>query len=400
MFGWELPPFNSGGLGVACDGLARALSHQQVDVTFVLPRRTDVKNSSLHVMFADEEHISVEAIQSLLSPYMTSSQYKTLRDEVRVDSVYGKTLYDEVIRYGMKAQKLARKLDFDIIHAHEWLSFAAGLAAKRVSGKPLVVHVHATEFDRSGWQGVNPQVYNLEKEAFEQADCIIAVSQYTKNIIVDHYGIRADKIFVVHNGITPEEAQGPSNEPNILELKRKGNKMVLFVGRLTLHKGPDFFLRAAQKVVQYIPNVIFVIAGSGEMEHQLINEVAALGIGDKVFFTGFLRGDELKRLYKSADLCVFPSISEPFGLTTLESLINGTPVLVSKQSGVSEILSHTLKADFWDVDDIVDKILAVLQYGPLMESLSKNGNREANGITWKKAAEKCIAVYKRMMSHL
>lgn len=400
MFGWELPPYNSGGLGVACEGLARALRSSGAHITFVLPRRADVDDKSLEVMFANDKEITVETVNALLAPYMTSSQYQKLLETEGV-SLYGSSLFEEVVRYGLAAQRIAKRVDFDIIHAHEWLSFAAGLAAKRVSGKPLVLHVHATEFDRSGFQGVNQQVYDLERKAFEKADSIIAVSQYTKSIIVEHYSIDPDKIFVVYNGISEEEIGQAERMPKSDSLKPvPGSKMVLFVGRLTLHKGPDYFLQAAKKVAELYPNVVFMIAGSGEMEHQLIEESAKLGIADKVFFTGFLRGEELRKLYKASDLCVFPSISEPFGLTTLESLINGTPVLVSKQSGVSEILSHTLKADFWDIDDMTDKILAVLQYGSLMENLSCNGHREAKDKTWGRAAQKCLSVYKRLANHL
>jgi len=396
MFGWEFPPYNSGGLGVACSGLTKSLLTHDLAITFVLPKKMDLVSDSTRIIFADNDPITVQYVDSLLHPYITSSEYFRMRHSAI--GGYGDSLFDEVYRYAMNARKIVEQEKFDIIHAHEWLSFPAGIEAKKLSGKPLIMHVHATEFDRSGGN-MNPVVFGIEKEGLEKADEIVAVSEYTKRIITQQYGINPDKISVVHNGVAPfDDNTNPALEKpfNLPALKQSGNKIVLFVGRLTLQKGPDYFIKAAKKVLEFEPHTYFIIAGSGDMERQLMEETAQLGISDKVFFTGFLRGEDLKIVYRAADLFVLSSVSEPFGITTLESMINGTPVLISKQSGVSEALDHVLKVDFWDVDEMAHKIISVLRYRPLMDNLAANGYSEAQRFTWNQAAEKCIKIYDRL----
>jgi len=396
MFGWEFPPFNSGGLGVACYGLAKALTNQNVEITFVLPKKLDINVNFLKVIFADIDKIKVKDVDALLYPYITSGQYLKDRAYLKKAS-YGNNLIEEVRRYARYAREIAKKEQFDIIHAHDWLSFLAGIEAKKVSGKPLIIHVHATEFDRTGGGNVNSEVYEIEKEGMEKADKVVAISNYIKNIAIANYGIDLSKIAVVHNGIDAKDYVYHGNyNSGLHEFKKLGFKIVLFVGRLTLQKGPDYFLRAARKVLDYNKKVIFVISGSGDMERQVIEEAASLGISDKVLFVGFTRGEELKYLYHVADLFVMPSVSEPFGLTTLESLVNRTPVLISKQSGVSEVISHALKVDFWDVDEMTNKILAVAKYGSLKETLSVNGSLEVQKCTWDEAARKCIQIYQSL----
>ncbi|MFI5206007.1 MAG: glycosyltransferase family 4 protein, partial [Candidatus Paceibacterales bacterium] len=285
--------------------------------------------------------------------------------------------------------------DFDVIHAHDWLSFLAGIRAHRISGKPLVVQIHSTEFDRTGNTTGNYEVFTIEKNGMELADSVIAVSNFTKNVITDKYGISPNKVHVVHNGIAK-----PGHSPfenDVLELK-KHNRIVLFVGRLTLQKGPDYFLKAAKKVLEYESNVVFLMVGDGDMKEQLIREAVHAGISDKVIFTGFLRDSELKKIYKSADLFVMPSVSEPFGIAGLESAINGTPVLLSKQSGISEILTHALKVDFWDIDEMTNKILAVLQHPPLKHTLKKHTLMESHLHTWHKAAKKVKNIYNSVIN--
>ncbi|MEK7193602.1 MAG: glycosyltransferase family 4 protein [Patescibacteria group bacterium] len=394
MFGWEFPPHNSGGLGVACAGLARGLANRGIGITFVLPKKVGVSADFLKIIFADISGIKFREIDSLLSAYATSVSYREIRSRT-VSSIYGKGLFEEVMRYALRAYHLAKEEDFDLIHAHDWLSFGAGLAAKAASGKPLIVHVHATEFDRTGGMNINKRVYEIEKEGMEKADAVIAVSQFTKNIIVRHYGIDPNKINVVHNAVDIFEPGHFASE--LLELKRDGRKIVLFVGRITLQKGPDYFLQAAKKVLEYNSRVLFLVVGSGDMERQLIEQASSLGISDKVLFAGFLRDQELAKVYRVADLYVLPSVSEPFGITTLESLAHGTPVLISRQSGVAEVLSHALKVDFWDIDEMANKIVSVLAYAPLHACLRENGNTEVKKLSWGRSAEQCSGVYNEVM---
>lgn len=403
MFGWEFPPFNSGGLGVACENLAKSLANQGIKIIFVLPKKINCQPSFCKLVFADEPsaeesflRIKVKAVNSLLSPYLAPKSYQSLFRKDKEQSIYSPDLFGEVARYAEEAKGIALSETFDVIHAHDWLSFPAGLFAKEVSGKPLVVHIHATEFDRTGGSNVNHYIYKIEKEGLEKSDAVIAVSDFTKNKIVEHYGIKQEKIKVVHNAV---EQKAPClSKKDFFGLKKRGKKIVLFVGRITLQKGPDYFLKAAKKVLEHNPDVFFVIAGSGDMEIQIIETAAELGIADKVLFAGFLRGDDLAKIYQAADLYVLPSVSEPFGITPLESLAQGTPVLISKQSGVSEVLSHCLKVDFWNINEMADKILAVLKHKELHQQLQENGSQEVKKISWQDSARKCIKVYSEILN--
>jgi glycosyltransferase involved in cell wall biosynthesis len=311
----------------------------------------------------------------------------------------GPTLVDEVRRYGILAQALAKNESFDVIHAHDWLSYLAGIEAKRVSGKPLIVHVHATEFDRTGSGSVNQQVYDIERAGMQAADTVIAVSAYTKQVVIDRYGISPDKIEVVHNGIDFDDcAYAQASNELMQALRESGNRIVLFVGRITLQKGPDYFIELAKRVSDLRPNTVFVIVGSGDMQGQIAAQAAQAGIAHRVFFIGFLRGEELGKAYRAADVLVMPSVSEPFGIVPLESLVNGTPVLISKQSGVSEVLRHALKVDFWDINEMVNQLVSVLDHKSLQTCLSENGEREARGQVWDRAAQTCAGIYKKVYS--
>ncbi len=394
MFGWEFPPHNSGGLGTACFGLTRALASRQIEVIFVLPKKVGVNSSFAKMIFADERHVKFYEVESTLMPYVTSEGYIRERDKVFQD-IYGRTLMAEVHRYALRAREIAKREKFDIIHAHDWLSFLAGIEAKKVFGKPLILHMHATEFDRTGGQGVNMEVYGIERMAMEQADGIIAVSNFTKQKIVEHYGIPAWKIEVVHNGI--DECDYTNIPDRLQELKRSGQKIVLFAGRITIQKGPEYFIRAAKRVLDYQQNVMFLVAGSGDMERQMMMEAAHLGISDSVVFVGFLRGDDLSAVYKAADVFVMPSVSEPFGITPLEAIIAGTPVIISKQSGVSEVLTHALKVDFWDTEDMANKILGVISHRSLWETLWGNSREEVKKVTWDSASKKCVDYYEKIL---
>ena len=397
MFGWEFPPYNSGGLGVACEGLARALAKEDVAILFVLPKRVEVLEPSIRFLFAGVENIKFKGADTHLAAYRTDSEYSRFR-RYRAGDIYGENLFAEVLRYAALVPKLIEHEPFDIIHAHDWLSFPAGIEAKRISGKPLVVHVHATGFDQGGGEHADGRVWQIEKEGMEEADAIIAVSEYTKRMVVERYGISPEKIYVVYNGIEVASAAEGSGKKHELLLKIPGYKIVLYVGRLTLQKGPDYFLRAAKRVLEANPKTFFVIAGSGDMERQVIRLAAQLGIAKNVFFAGFVRGKELERLYQSADLFVLPSVSEPFGITPLESLIHDTPVILSKQSGVSEVISHALKVDFWDVEEMANMIVSVLRYPSLKGELARGGKREATELTWERAAGKCVMLYRKLLS--
>lgn len=409
MFGWEFPPYNKGGLGTACYGLTKGLNNKGVSVTFVLPKiagSPDNQSSHVNLLFADDYYVGNDklkflTVNSLLMPYISQEEYlyrhSTISGVIKKggmsstgDDLYGSNLYEEVYRYAQKAKLIAALEKFDVIHAHDWMTYQAGLEAKRVSGKPLVVHIHATEFDRTGGNGVNQYVYDIERAGLHGADKIIAVSNLTKNMVVEHYGIPPEKIEVVHNAVTFNNNTFNKNESSSSE------KMVLFLGRITLQKGPDYFLYAAKKILDMVGNkmnVKFVFAGSGDMENQMIKKAAELGISNNVLFAGWVKGKELDRLYAMADLYVMPSVSEPFGITPLEAMRNNTPCLISKQSGVSEVVSHCLKVDFWDVDEMVNKIMGVLKYKPLYNCLKDNGAQEVKKFNWDIPAEKCVSVY-------
>lgn len=389
MLGWELPPFNSGGLGVACYGLSKALS-ENTDVLFVLPKRVDIDVDFLKLMFAG--NVKITAVDSPLLPYITPDQYMQLKNN---SSLYGSDLFEEVKRYAREAKKIARQQEFDIIHAHDWLSFEAGIAAKEVSGKPLIAHVHSTEYDRCGGINVNKKVYEIEKEGMKKADRVITVSHHTRRIIEKNYSVRPEVISVVHNRINADEFV--INKKTPLVLKKMNQKIVLFAGRITLQKGPEYFLQVAKKVVDIDDDILFVMAGSGDMERKIMNDAALMGISDKVLFAGFLRGEELTRLYNSADLFVMPSVSEPFGIVALESLLHDTPVIVSKQSGVSEVVTNVMKVDFWDIDEMVNKILAVLHNSSLKKTLRINAKSEIKNFNWKTAANDCQKIYKQLV---
>ena len=400
MFGWEFPPISSGGLGTACAGLTKGLSNNNVEITFVLPYAPSSLNPNYMKLISAGDYpgkIKFKAIDSPLKAYITSSAYAVYAKDLAKSkstssTLYGTNLYEEVYRYAQKAKFIAMTEDFDIIHCHDWMTFAAGIEAKKASKKPLVIQIHATEFDRTGGNP-NQAVYNLEKEGMMAADSIIAVSNFTKNKIVEHYGVNPTKISVVHNAVEFTARQLKHEEFAI----KRHDKLVLFLGRITLQKGPDYFVYAAKKVLERDPNVKFVIVGQGDMQAFIINKIAELGISNKVLFTGFLTGPDIDRIYKMADVYVMPSVSEPFGITPLEAMRNGTPVIISKQSGVSEVIDHCLKVDFWDINQLASKILSVLNYKALHSCLQENGYSEVNKFNWNDSARKCIDVYTKTL---
>jgi glycogen(starch) synthase len=392
MFGWEFPPFNSGGLGTACYGITKSLSQKGTEIDFVLPKNTKGKDSEfVNLISADSSKTRITAVDSLIQSYMTSEGYfdafHNLQNKNRYE--YRNNLIDEVQRYAMIAKEIAAKTPHDIIHCHDWMTLPAGIEASKVSKKPLIAHIHSTEADRSGGRGVNPRIFHIESEGVKKADKIIAVSNLTKAKIKDSYHIKDSKIEVVYNGIDKQDF-----EDNTVFTNPFNKKIVLFLGRLTLHKGPDYFIKVAKKVIDRRDDVIFIVSGSGDMYHKIIENACDLGIGDKVLFTGFLRDKQLRKIYRMANLYVMPSVAEPFGITPLESLASKTPVLISKQSGVSEVLNHCLKVDFWDTNEMANKILAVLENQELEDCLAEKGYQEIDKLNWSSATDKILDLYK------
>jgi len=431
MLGWEFPPFISGGLGTACYGLTKAMSKAGLEVTFVLPKSIETSNSThvkmlspKNIVASSSESYSIESEElrnikflstgsSLLCPYDSPRHYEQRLEEIlkhkrnilhhysneykEEDTNSGQThyygdMFGEVYRYAGSVARLAMQDDFDVIHAHDWMTYPAGIAAAAITGRPLVVHVHSTEFDRSG-EHVNQEIYDIERKGMHAADKIIAVSYLTRNIIISRYGISGDKVEVVYNGV---DRNGDSSNLGKTGITRD-EKLVLFLGRITMQKGPEYFLQAAKKVLGIMENVKFVMAGSGDMMRSTIEMAAGMGIGHKVLFTGFLHGKDVEKVYQMADLYVMPSVSEPFGIAPLEALNHDVPVLISKQSGVAEVLTHVLKVDFWDVQEMANKIIAVLKYPPLRMTLREHGNFEVRKLRWEDSASKCSDIYGEVM---
>ncbi|MGL5684129.1 MAG: glycosyltransferase family 4 protein [Marinifilaceae bacterium] len=415
MFGWEFPPKISGGLGTACLGMTKALAKQNVDVLFVMPRASGEEN---------QQFVEIVNAAGVAVPYETrvdansSIEYlwvcSNLLPYNRIDDMqcheheetftmseskygcypfqggYGVNLGREVYQYALVAEQLATRERFDVIHAHDWLTYPAGVMAKRVSGKPLVIHVHATEYDRSG-ENVDSRVWNIEKMGMENADKIITVSNRTRDIVIHRYGIDASKVFTVYNGVEFDTESKESKERKIED------KIVTFLGRVTYQKGPEYFIEAAYKVLQRCPNVQFVMAGSGDMLYKSIKRVAQLKIGSRFHFTGFLTGKNVGKMYAMSDVYVMPSVSEPFGISPLEAIRSGVPTIVSKQSGVAEVLKYALKVDFWDIDAMADAIYGLLQYPALSDYVSQYALQEVDDLSWDEAAIEIKQIYNSLI---
>ena len=427
MFGWEFPPHIAGGLGTACYGMTRGLARNGVEVVFVMPRAYGdedqrfvrvVNASDVETIgtrdheFSEEllEKVSFIHIDSNMLPYISPEEYAAYHDEfVRsgrthewtdvwkqrytFSGKYGANLMEEVARYAMVAAQVAKDLEgqFDVIHAHDWLTYFAGIAAKRVSGKPLVVHMHATEFDRSG-ENINRRVYAIEKAGMQAADRVIAVSELTRRIVIGKYGIPADKVVTVHNAVRFGESEEAAPERAVKD------KVVTFLGRITYQKGPDYFVEAAAQVLQRVSDVRFVMAGSGDLMNHVVRRVAQLGIADRFHFTGFLKGGEVQRMFRLSDVYVMPSVSEPFGISPLEAMRSGVPVIISRQSGVAEVLDYAIKVNYWDVDALADAIYGLLTYPALGRMFASKGLEEVTGLKWTNAAAKIKTVYETVVA--
>jgi glycogen synthase len=388
MLGWELPPFNSGGLGMACYQLCKALSKKDLDIEFVLPYRADHGIDFMKITAAHPQGVA-----SVIRSGIAYDSYKYILED---GSEQWLDIYAQQELFEHAVARLVETTEFDIVHAHDWLTFRAALRAKEAKGCPIILHVHSVESDRSGSRHGNPLVEEIEELALLAADRVIAVSQHTKNAIMRDYGVPADKIEVVHNSIEPGDVTPlcPNNAYHYLDtLKSQGWRVVTNIGRLTVQKGLPNLLKAAQIVVAKAPKTMFLIVGSGEQYYELVTMAAQLGIGKNVLFADFQRGKRWRDAYAIADLFVMPSVSEPFGLTPLEAIGYGTPALITHQSGVSEILHNCLKVDFWDINEMANQITAVVQSDTLRDVLQANAYREFQGLSWADASHKIENIY-------
>ncbi len=426
-FGWEFPPHISGGLGTACYGLTKALQEEKVSIIFIVPRLFG--NEEMELVDASaiivkeplltpggtrikkqQEKFQKIQVSSSITPYSETGiweeneelknwNYRLDMEEVPVKKVhnkgisyrfsgtYGPSLLNEVKRYGEVGGEIARQYTFDVIHAHDWLTFPAGIAAKKITGKPLVVHVHATEYDRAGEKNMDQRIVGIEKKGLLAADLIIAVSNWTKEILIEKYEMNPDKIVVVHNGIQDED------KTPFTPITRLSENIVTFLGRITYQKGPKYFVEAAEKVLNLLPETHFIIAGAGDLLPSTIDQIAHLKLSSRVHCTGFLKGEKIKQIWSVSDVFVMPSVSEPFGIVPLEAIRAGVPVVVSNQSGVAEVLENVIKVDFWDSTALAEAIIRILQNKNFADSLKKESKKELEHLTWNIAARKIKKQY-------
>ena len=425
MLGWEFPPLFSGGLGVATYGMVKALRHN-VDIKLIIPSYSissslanvnivGLNSITAHEMDVEQLRFNLEDLTEVhriplsVSPYhfinveieksrhknvatnLTSERTMEMIHQIFSDSnVYGYNVMHKVYLYTLLAGEIARNMDFDIVHAHDWITFSAGIKIKQTTGKPLVLHVHSLETDRAG-ESIRNAIYQLEKEALLAADRVCSVSQFTKDQIVKHYGIAPSKIDVIHNGIDPGET---ARKPHELR-----DKLVVFLGRLTHQKGPEFLLETAEKVSKVYPRVKFVVAGTGDQFAHILETSAYRKLGSKFIFAGFLSKAKVDELLSMADVYFMPSVSEPFGITALEAAQHLVPTVLSSQSGAAEVMKASLKADFWDTDKYANYIYALLKYGTLTQQLSESARAELDGLTWEHTAQKIFHVYEQLLTN-
>lgn len=414
MFGWEFPPHILGGLGTASYGLTKGMyNNGDMDITFVIPKPWgDEEKGFAQIIGANNtpvawRDVSREYVESRIGNTMSPELYFELRDHIYADfnymrlndlgciefsGKYPENILEEINNYSIVAGVIARTVPCDIIHSHDWLTYPAGIHAKNVTGKPLVIHVHATEFDRSRGKP-NPTVFSIEKDGMTNADHIITVSELTRRTVIEKYGIDPAKVTTVHNAVIPL-----SEDLLNLEKRESQDKVITFLGRITMQKGPEYFVEAAAKVLQKNKNVRFVMAGGGDMEAAMIRLAAKRGISDRFHFTGFLRGKEVYQMFRDSDVYVMPSVSEPFGISPLEAMEMGVPSIISKQSGCAEILNNVIKTDYWDIDAMADAMHALVSYPALHNSLRDRGIEEIHNITWEKAGKKVIDIYKNVIA--
>jgi len=408
MFGWEFPPHILGGLGTASYGLTKGMSLQpDLEITFVIPKPWgDEDQSFLRIIGANQipvvwKDVNWDHVNSRIGNFMSPDDYYHFRNNIKYDfrrigtddlgcinfsGRYPENLLEEISNYEAVASVIAHAIQFDVIHAHDWLTYPAGRFAKQISGKPMVIHVHATDYDRSRGQ-VNPDVYRIEKEGMDAADHIMTVSNLTRRTVIEKYHQHPDKVTTVHNAVEPMA--------NVEEFTKseRNDRVITFLGRITMQKGPEYFVEVATRVLQHTKGVRFVMAGSGDMMNKMIRLVAQKGIADKFHFTGFLKGRQVYEMLAESDVYMMPSVSEPFGISPLEAMQVGTPSIISKQSGCAEILNHVIKTDYWDIDAMADYIHAIVKYPAMYNSLRENGLAEVNNIKWEYAGQKVRRIY-------
>ena len=426
MFGWEFPPHIAGGLGTACYGIVKGLAYDGVQTLFVMPSASgDEDQSAARIINASDvpvesvgstvdeflDKVKFVRIGSNMIPYVDPEEFhemveserrlqsenltKCIGTKFRFSGRYGSNLMEEVAHYAMVGGTIAmeHKDEFDIIHAHDWLTYLAGIAAKELTGKPLVVHVHATSFDRGTEDQIDSRVYDIEKRGMMAADKVIAVSDLTRNIVINKYGIDPEKVVTVHNAVDF------SGRENVKVERGVRDKVVTFLGRITFQKGPEYFIEAAAKVLKRTKGVRFVMAGSGDMMNRCIRHVAKLGISDRFHFTGFLRGAEVQKMFAMSDVYIMPSVSEPFGISPLEAMCSNVPAIISNQSGAAEVLKYAFKVDFWDVDAMADDIYALLKYPALADFAAREGYDEVNRLKWNIATAKLKNIYESVVNN-
>lgn len=426
MFGWEFPPHIAGGLGTACYGIVKGLAYNGVQTLFVMPSASgDEDQSAARIISASDvpvesvgstvdeflDKVKFVRIGSNMIPYVDPEEFhemveserrlqsenltKCIGTKFRFSGRYGSNLMEEVAHYAMVGGTIAmeHKDEFDIIHAHDWLTYLAGIAAKELTGKPLVVHVHATSFDRGTEDQIDSRVYDIERRGMMAADKVIAVSDLTRNIVINKYGIDPEKVVTVHNAVDF------SGRENVKVERGVRDKVVTFLGRITFQKGPEYFIEAAAKVLKRTDGVRFVMAGSGDMMNRCIRYVARLGISDRFHFTGFLRGAEVQKMFAMSDVYIMPSVSEPFGISPLEAMRSGVPAVISNQSGAAEVLKYAFKVDFWDVDAMADDIYALLKYPALADFAAREGYDEVNRLKWNIATAKLKNIYESVVNN-
>ena len=411
MFGWEFPPHILGGLGTASFGLTRGMAMQpDMDITFCIPKPWGDEDQSFlkivgvnHVPVVWKDVDSTYVEKQMAKAGMNAEQYYRYRDHIYADfsyrhvddlgcmefsGRYPDNLLEEINNYSIVAGVIARAEQYDIIHAHDWLTYPAGIHAKNVSGKPLVIHVHATDYDRSRGN-VNPDVYAIEKNGMDNADHIITVSNLTRQTVIEKYHQDPAKVTTVHNAVEPLS-------PEILAIQdKKGvkDKVITFLGRITMQKGPEYFVEAAAKVLAKAPHARFVMAGSGDMMNQMIRLAASRPISDRFHFTGFMKGKQVYEVLKASDVYVMPSVSEPFGISPLEAMQCGVPSIISKQSGCAEILDYAVKVDYWDIEALADAMYSIITYPAMHEFLKVEGKKEVDNIKWEYAGQKVRRIY-------
>lgn len=415
MFGWEFPPHILGGLGTASYGLTKGMNDNgNMDITFVIPKpHGDEDKSFANIIGATNtpvcwRDVNYDYVKERLNQVMSPEMYYKLRENIYADfnhihtndlgciefsGRYPDNLLDEINNYSIVAGVIARGVECDIIHSHDWLTYPAGIHAKMITGKPLVIHVHATDFDRSRGN-VNPTVFGIEKDGMNFADHIITVSDLTRRTVIEKYGVDPNKVTTVHNAVEPL-----NEELKAIEVTKSKEKVVTFLGRITMQKGPEYFVEAAAKVLQKKSNVRFVMAGSGDMMEKMISLAAERDIADRFHFTGFLKGKQVYEMLKASDVYIMPSVSEPFGISPLEAMQMGVPSIISHQSGCAEILDNVIKIDYWDIDAMADAIYSIITYPAMYNQLREDGLEEIDTIQWKKAGAKVINIYNQIINN-